>query len=576
MLHLHPPKKPTKILKYVNPKDKPILQRQSDPVDISSSSGLEIARIIATELLKAVEEQNGAAGFSAPQLGYLKQIIAIKVFENRDTQLVLLNPKVLHRQGKSKEEEGCFSIDYEDHYYWTFKDRPFRTIIQAYDLDGNRLIIPFSVADSMIFIHEYEHLYHELIIQNLAEKIDIVRAEKGKTGIVFNNPKLSPEEQQSVIVEFSTEEEKYLWKKEHPERKREIKDTGMECSKNYIIFSDKDGTLDLDSQEGCEQLKQAILKIENEDNGLFVITTARPAGEIVAILNDKKIPVPTYIIGDNGFIFNTLENRYLTTERLPKNSIQDLVNVLIKSNYATKDTIEFSTGDVVYLQDCEYTKNAKAYEKELGTRIFSENILDCLNSSQKDLLSISFRVSSIEAVKTIKKYISENTPEVQLNYQSLDDGNYSIDLTPAGIDKAYAVLKLSQLTITGDESRNDIRGHFSVIGDGTNDISMLTMAYAFGAQAVIADINSEESQEVSQALEKTIAPYSELHTTGEIARLDSYANKSLLEIAKSLNSHTSELADSVMRRAVRESLSQNGVIPEMSDKALKTTVGVQK
>ena len=572
MRQLRPPKRPIEVLKYVNPEHRKILQSQSSPFNISLPSDLEYAKEIARQLLEAVKEQNGAAGFSAPQLGCLKQIIAIKVFENRDTQLVLLNPKVLHRQGKSKEEEGCFSIDYENHYYWTFKDRPFRIIIQAYDLEGNLLMIPLSVADSMIFIHEYEHLYHELIIQNLAEKIDIIRAENGKTGIVFENPNLSPEEQQSVIVEFSTEEDKYLWKKDHPERKREIKDTGMECSKNYIIFSDKDGTLDLDSQEGCEQLKQAILKIENEDNGLFVITTARPAGEIVAILNDKKIPVPTYIIGDNGFIFNTLENRYLTTERLPKNSIQDLVNVLIESNYATKDTIEFSTGDVVYLQDCEYTKNAKAYEKELGTRIFSENILDCL----KDLLSISFRVSSIEAVKTIKKYISENTPEVQLNYQSLDDGNYSIDLTPAGIDKAYAVLKLSQLTINGNESRNDIRGHFSVIGDGTNDISMLTMAYAFGAQAVIADINSEESQEVSQALEKTIAPYSELHTTGEITKLDGYANKSLLEIAKSLNSHTSELADLAMKRAIRDSVLHNGVVPKMSDKTLETTVGVQE
>ncbi len=171
------------VLKYVNPKDKEFLRRSSEEIDMSSEDGKQEARALAMVLLEEVERQNGAAGFSAPQLGNLKRIIAIKTFEDRKTQLVLVNPEIIHIQGVSKEEEGCFSIDYDNHYYWTFKDRPFRITVKALDLDGNEVIIPFSVADSMIFIHEYQHLFGELIIDNLDEEIDIVPVGPNESGI---------------------------------------------------------------------------------------------------------------------------------------------------------------------------------------------------------------------------------------------------------------------------------------------------------------------------------------------------------------------------------------------------------
>ena len=151
-----------KVLKYVNPEDKENLRKHSEEIDMRSEEGKEEARALAMLLMEEVERQNGAAGFSAPQLGNLKRIMAIKTFQDRNTQLVLVNPEIIHIQGVSKEEEGCFSIDYDHHYYWTFKDRPFRITVKAQDLDGNELTIPFSVADSMIFMHEYEHFFGEL------------------------------------------------------------------------------------------------------------------------------------------------------------------------------------------------------------------------------------------------------------------------------------------------------------------------------------------------------------------------------------------------------------------------------
>lgn len=544
-----------KVLKYVNPEDKKILRKHSEEIDMTSEEGKEEARALAMVLMEEVERQNGAAGFSAPQLGNLKRIMAIKTFQDRNTQLVLVNPEIIHIQGVSKEEEGCFSIDYDNHYYWTFKDRPFRITVKAQDLDGNELTIPFSVADSLMFMHEYEHFFGELIIDNLEEKLDIVKAEPGETGIKTEEG-LTQEQKDSIVMEFPTEEEKYAWKKEHPERKREIKDRGMIDNKDYIVFSDKDGTLDLETEEGCKTLAEAITLIEGKSNGLFVITTARPAGEIVKILEDKGIPVPKYIIGDNGFIYNTIDETYVTEERLPKKEMLDLINDMVTSGKAGKDEIEFSTGDVVVLQDCPYTAKSKAYERKLGTRIFSQDVVQSLTDTEKEILSLSLRVSSVQAVEEIREYIENNHLKVQLNYQSLDDGNYSVDLAPSGIHKATSVLKLSQLAINGDKKREDIRGNFTSIGDGTNDITMLTAAYAHGESAVIADKDSEESKELKTEIKKAIKPY-ETFRTGNLVELEGPANDYILALAKE---KTEKLANKAMRRAVGI-VAENGVIP---------------
>lgn len=552
-----------KILKYINPEDREILRKTSEEIDMTTEEGKKEAKAISIALLEEVENQNGAAGFSAPQLGNLKRIIAIRTFEDRKNQLVLVNPEIIHMQGISKEEERCFSIDYDNHYYWTFKDRPFRITVKANDLEGNELIIPFSVADSMIFMHEYEHLFGELIIDNLDEELDIEKADADKTGIKTKE-NLTREEIERFVVELKTEDEKYEWKKEHPERKREIKDKGMIENKDYIVFSDKDGTLDLDSAESCKKLNEAISLIEGESNGLFVITTARPAGEIVKILQDKGVQVPKYIIGDNGFIYDTKNDNYITEERLPKDEMLKLISNMIEIGEAGKEEIEFSTGDVVILQDCEYTANAKGYERKLGTRIFSDDVVQSLKNTDKELLSLSFRVSSIDGINRIKDYIEKNNLAVQLNYQSLDDGNFSVDLAPAGIHKATSVLKLSQLAINGDSKREDIRGNFTCIGDGMNDITMLTAAAAHGENAVIADKNSKESRELAESLQKSIKPYKEI-STGNIVELEGYANDYILDLAKK---KSEKLAIQAMKRAVGI-VAQKAEIPSSSRGELK-------
>lgn len=112
------------------------------------------------------------------------------------------------------------------------------------------------------------------------------------------------------------------------------------------------------------------------------------------------------------------------------------------------------------------------------------------------------------------------------------------------------------MAIKGDKKREDIRGNFTCIGDGTNDITMLTTAYAYGENAVIADKDSEESKELKAELEKTGKPY-EGFKTGDLVELDGSANGYILALAQQ---KAEKIAKKAMRRAVGI-VAGNGEIP---------------
>ena len=61
---------------------------------------------LAENMLKTMYKNNGA-GLAAPQVGVLKKIIVIDVGQG---PVILFNPKIVKKTGKTKSEEGCLSI----------------------------------------------------------------------------------------------------------------------------------------------------------------------------------------------------------------------------------------------------------------------------------------------------------------------------------------------------------------------------------------------------------------------------------------------------------------------------------
>jgi peptide deformylase len=100
-------------------------------------------------------------GLAAPQVGRTERIAVIEIEGER---LVLINPEVVERAGKSKGEEGCLSIPdiYGD------VERPKTVTVEALDEDMQ----PYEVeADGLMarcLQHEIDHLDGKLFIDYLS------------------------------------------------------------------------------------------------------------------------------------------------------------------------------------------------------------------------------------------------------------------------------------------------------------------------------------------------------------------------------------------------------------------------
>jgi peptide deformylase len=95
-------------------------------------------------------------GLAAPQIGVGKRITVIDLSnqKNPKEKLVLVNPEILHREGKQVEEEGCLSLpDIRDKV-----SRAAKVKVRAQDLEGKTIELEGTELLARAFQHEIDHL----------------------------------------------------------------------------------------------------------------------------------------------------------------------------------------------------------------------------------------------------------------------------------------------------------------------------------------------------------------------------------------------------------------------------------
>ena len=102
----------------------PILREDTTPVGAISDD----LRTLARDMFETMHIAKGI-GLAAPQVGRSERLAVVEVDEHR---LVIINPEVVHGEGKAKAEEGCLSIPdiYGD------VERPAKVRVRATDLEG--------------------------------------------------------------------------------------------------------------------------------------------------------------------------------------------------------------------------------------------------------------------------------------------------------------------------------------------------------------------------------------------------------------------------------------------------------
>src|ERR1700716_52142 len=91
------------IVKYGNP----VLEKPAEPVTVFDG---ELQKLVE-DMFESMYAAHGV-GLAAPQIGISKRLAVIDVTfkEDPDAKLVLVNPQIIHKEGKQAQSEGCLSV----------------------------------------------------------------------------------------------------------------------------------------------------------------------------------------------------------------------------------------------------------------------------------------------------------------------------------------------------------------------------------------------------------------------------------------------------------------------------------
>ncbi|MGP1958583.1 MAG: peptide deformylase [Arsenophonus sp. NC-CH8-MAG3] len=122
----------------------------------------EIKRIV-NDMLETMYEEGGI-GLAATQVNIHQRIILIDVSKYRNEKLILINPVILERSGKTGIKEGCLSVPEER----AFIPRSKRLKIKALDVNGKEFKLEIDDLLAICIQHEIDHLNGKLFIDYLS------------------------------------------------------------------------------------------------------------------------------------------------------------------------------------------------------------------------------------------------------------------------------------------------------------------------------------------------------------------------------------------------------------------------
>jgi len=153
------------IVKYGNP----VLESPAAPITTFDDS----LKKLVEDMFESMYAAHGV-GLAAPQIGVAKRIAVIDITfkEDPDAKLVLINPEIVHTEGKQSSNEGCLSIP-------EFREpvtRPNIVTVRAQDENGKFYEKTGEELLARAVLHETDHLNGKLYISHIsALKRDLMK-----------------------------------------------------------------------------------------------------------------------------------------------------------------------------------------------------------------------------------------------------------------------------------------------------------------------------------------------------------------------------------------------------------------
>jgi len=118
---------------------------------------------LAYDMVETMRSADGV-GLAGPQVGISKRIIVAEDVDNNRSALMLINPKVVKKKGRSRFCEGCLSVP------GIMSDvlRPESVSVEALNLDGEVIRLDTKGLLARILQHEIDHLDGILFIDRIS------------------------------------------------------------------------------------------------------------------------------------------------------------------------------------------------------------------------------------------------------------------------------------------------------------------------------------------------------------------------------------------------------------------------
>jgi peptide deformylase len=141
------------IVKYPDP----ILQKPTEPVTEFNDE----LRELVDDMFESMYAAHGI-GLAAPQIGISKRLTVIDLSfqKNPEEKIVLINPQIIHKEGKQNEEEGCLSLPEIREKV----SRAAKVQVRAQNVNGEWFEIDGEELLARAFQHEIDHLDGVLFI----------------------------------------------------------------------------------------------------------------------------------------------------------------------------------------------------------------------------------------------------------------------------------------------------------------------------------------------------------------------------------------------------------------------------
>lgn len=245
---------------------------------------------------------------------------------------------------------------------------------------------------------------------------------------------------------------------------------------SFIIFTDKDGTLNLEDKK-----LDNILKLIISMNGLVIPVTGRTVGDILESLKKNHLKIPEILVGDNGAnIYSTSRQQFLIKKTLDNQKVKTLIDDFIATG-GKQENIRLTDGSLIYAIDTPDVR--KYYEKSKSVK-YLKDIQEALeNMPEITKITLAGTQEQMQQMSTYSQKMDFWSDIGATKFPNADYKHYRLDIADKNINKGEAVKLISTIL-------KPPHGYIC-IGNGENDISMFKQSIDNGMMIGIMEDSPE-------------------------------------------------------------------------------------